>query len=89
MARPAPNSTAMKATAPFTPMAPDGSGRRRVRSTWASKSRSKMSLRVQPAARITNAPAVKSTISSRLGRPSEARPMAQRQGQSRSHTPTG
>ena len=52
-----------KPQACFTVMRPDGIGRPAVRETWASMSRSTMSLKAQPAARIRQAPRPKPTNS--------------------------
>jgi len=41
---------------------PEGSGRLRVRSTWASTLRSRMSFQVQPAPRMASAPRANSAI---------------------------
>ena len=54
---------ATKAQACLTLIWPAGMGRRAVRATWASKSRSTMSFTAQPAPRIRQAPMAKPTIS--------------------------
>ena len=73
----------MNAIAALTLTAPEGIGRTLVRSTLASKSRSTMSLKVQPAPRITTAPMPNSTIScqsgQRSGREGDAPPAREEQ----------
>ena len=54
-----------KPQACLTEMRPEGIGRWAVRATRASKSRSTMSLKAQPAARIRHAPMAKPTNSQR------------------------
>ena len=57
-------SRTRKANACFTLTCPAGSGRDRVRSTLASRSRSVMSFQVHPAPRMTKAPMKNSAITS-------------------------
>jgi hypothetical protein len=64
-------------------------GRSLVRATLASKSRSAMSLRVQPAARMTTAPTAKSASSHGSGAPPAASAIPHQQGSSSSQLPIG
>jgi hypothetical protein len=57
---PTSDSPTMNSAAARALTCPDGSGRPRVRATCASSLRSTMSLKVEPAARITTAPTRKS-----------------------------
>jgi hypothetical protein len=71
---------------------PLGIGRQAVRATRASKSRSARSLTVQPAPRMTSAPAAKSRASQRSGACPVAAAASARlhqQGSSRSQVPIG
>ena len=67
MARLARAQATRNAQAPRTPISPAGIGRRAVRATLASMSRSTMSLKAQPAARIRAAPAANRASRRRLG----------------------
>ena len=89
IAAPSASCAAMKTIAALTLTAPDGIGRTLVRSTLASKSRSTMSLKVQPAPRITTAPMPNSTISRQSGQRSAAKAMPHQHGKSSSQVPIG
>ncbi len=96
MVRSTPSPTrlqpARKAQAWRTVSWPEGIGRWAVRATLASRSRSTMSLKAQPAARITAAPIANSAISPRSGgRPFIAGPSARacQPGSSSSQVPAG
>jgi hypothetical protein len=73
----------------LTLTAPLGMGRSFVRATCASKSRSTMSLKVQPAPRIARAPMAKRNINRRFGHLSAASAIPHQQGSSKSHVPMG
>jgi hypothetical protein len=66
-----------------------GNGRSRVRATFASYSRSAMSLRVQPAPRIATAPIANSSNSTGSGQAGLASAMPHQPGNSNSHVPIG
>ena len=72
---------------------PDGIGRSRVRSTLSSMSRSTMSLKVQPAPRITTAPIRHSASAHQLkpatGSRNAAMPSEKPHGQNSSQKPIG
>ena len=69
--------------------APLGIGRPAVRATRASKSRSAMSLRVQPAPRMIAAPMANSASSQGSGQPGVASAVLHQQGNISSQMPIG
>ena len=92
MQSPAARRTARNTSALRTVTWPLGNGRSRVRATWASKSRSQMSLKVQPAPRIARAPMPNIANRIRLSRDSgcgEAKAIDHQHGNSSSQVPIG
>jgi hypothetical protein len=88
-AAPIANCAAINTIACGTETRPLGIGRKRVRATLPSYSRSTMSLRVQPAPRIAAAPIANTTSSTGSGQRSAARAIPHQPGNSSSQVPIG